>query len=235
MEERLSAPWSPWEGVPLALTAFVAAFVVSILLTSALGGPGGATPVLTEIVFEGAIFGFTLGWVRLRYPSAVPALGLASRRPGRDTFVGGLVGVAVFFVAAVALLQLILFVFEALGRPPPSIQQLRFPLTPLNLSLGLFLVVVAAPFAEEVFFRGFLYGSLRARLGVWPALLASSAIFGVFHLAGGPILVPLLFLVGLAFALLYEWRRSLVASIAAHATFNAIGYALIVYDRVFAT
>ncbi|HWC33174.1 MAG TPA: type II CAAX endopeptidase family protein [Actinomycetota bacterium] len=235
MEERLRAPWSPWEAVPLALAAFTTAFVVAILLTAVLGGPGGPTAVLAEIAFEGAMFAFTLAWVRIRYPDDAPALGLGSRRPGRDAFVGAVVGLALFFAAAIVLLRGILFVFEALGIQPPTIQQIRFPLSPLNLALGLFLVVVAAPFAEEVFFRGFLYTSLRGRLGVWPAALVSSAIFGVFHVSGGPILVPLLFLVGLAFAFLYEWRRSLVASIAAHATFNAIGYTLIIYERLFST
>ena len=46
------------------------------------------------------------------------------------------------------------------------------------------LIVVAAPFSEEIFFRGFIFGGLRRRLSFPVAAVLSAAIFGLFHFTG---------------------------------------------------
>jgi membrane protease YdiL (CAAX protease family) len=50
----------------------------------------------------------------------------------------------------------------------------------------------------------------------------------VFHVI--PLLIPLMIFVGFGLAYIYERRGSLFASIAAHSTFNVIGYTLIVTE-----
>jgi len=45
----------------------------------------------------------------------------------------------------------------------------------------LFTAAVIAPVCEEIFFRGFLFNSLRGRMGTWGAALISSLIFGGLH------------------------------------------------------
>lgn len=40
---------------------------------------------------------------------------------------------------------------------------------------------LAAPIVEEMFFRGFLYRSLRNRMGVVPAALIIAIVFGLGH------------------------------------------------------
>jgi len=42
-------------------------------------------------------------------------------------------------------------------------------------------LVVLAPIAEELIFRGFLYGKLRMRLSAVPAIVIVSALFGFMH------------------------------------------------------
>lgn len=42
-------------------------------------------------------------------------------------------------------------------------------------------LVVLAPVAEEVLFRGYLYGKLRKYVPIWVAILATSALFGLVH------------------------------------------------------
>lgn len=42
-------------------------------------------------------------------------------------------------------------------------------------------LVIVAPIAEELIFRGWLYGKLRRRLSLVPAMLIVSVIFGVLH------------------------------------------------------
>lgn len=94
---------------------------------------------------------------------------------------------------------------EALGGP--------WPLTAL-------VAVIAAPAAEEVLFRGFLYGGLRTRLRRGGAAAFSALFFSLAH--GMPLAAPVLFLLGLALAAAYERHRSLLLPVAIHAFFNLI-------------
>ena len=42
-------------------------------------------------------------------------------------------------------------------------------------------LVIIAPVAEELIFRGWLYGKMRESLGVWLSILLVSALFGLVH------------------------------------------------------
>ena len=42
-------------------------------------------------------------------------------------------------------------------------------------------LVVLAPVCEEIIFRGWLYGKLRARMSALPAILITSLLFGIMH------------------------------------------------------
>ena len=86
------------------------------------------------------------------------------------------------------------------------------------------LVVGLAPFVEEFFFRGFFFGALRTRFGLWSAALINGLVFGAIHYSGPDtlsILPPLAFL-GLVFCLLYARTGSLYPAIALHAFNNAV-------------
>ncbi len=95
---------------------------------------------------------------------------------------------------------------------------------PARVYLGL-AAVVLAPVAEEVFFRGILYGSLKQlgfpRLALW----GSSAFFALIHLNMATF-IPLLFLAA-ACAFLYDRTQNLLAPIATHVIFNAANLALL--------
>jgi len=89
---------------------------------------------------------------------------------------------------------------------------------------GGFLVVVAAPLSEEIFFRGFMYGGLRRRLAPWSAALVSGLVFGMLHFTGGGTItvVPPLLVLGVLLALLYERTGSLWLPIILHAVNNGL-------------
>jgi membrane protease YdiL (CAAX protease family) len=91
-----------------------------------------------------------------------------------------------------------------------------------------FLVCVAAPIAEETFFRGFFFGALRNWRGVWPAAIITGLIFGAVHVGSYSVayLPPLAFL-GVALCLL-RWRTgSLYPCIALHAMNNGLAFGLL--------
>ena len=82
-----------------------------------------------------------------------------------------------------------------------------------------FLVVIGAPLAEEVFYRGLLLRSLRKRgLGTVAAVLISSAVFALSHFQA--IQLPALFVFGLVAAMLAVKTGRLGPSIWAHVGFN---------------
>jgi len=89
-----------------------------------------------------------------------------------------------------------------------------------------FLAVIVAPVAEEVLFRGYIYGVIRRYGGRVPALLTSSLLFAAIHvhlpsLLGLGILAVIL-------CLLYERTGSLWAPITMHAAFNASTIVLLI-------
>jgi membrane protease YdiL (CAAX protease family) len=85
------------------------------------------------------------------------------------------------------------------------------------------LVCVAAPIAEELFFRGFCFAALRRWIGVAGGAIATGVIFGLIHAgsADAVFLVPLAFL-GAALCLLYQRTGSLLPCIALHALNNSL-------------
>ena len=80
------------------------------------------------------------------------------------------------------------------------------------------LVGVAAPFAEELFFRGVLYGWLRARLGVFFGIGLSAALFSLAHMIAQSF-VPILIL-GVVLAIIFERSGSLWPGIMVHGIHN---------------
>ena len=86
------------------------------------------------------------------------------------------------------------------------------------------LAVLAAPVAEETFFRGFLFGGLVKRLGVFGAALASGLLFSLAH-AQPTTLIPFTF-VGMVLAWSYVYTGSLWTNIGAHLVFNLISFSV---------
>jgi uncharacterized protein len=69
----------------------------------------------------------------------------------------------------------------------------------LTLVLIFVRVFVLVPLAEELFFRGALYGWLRGHLSALPTILLTSVLFGFEHTAWGVPMPRLFFLMPLAF------------------------------------
>ena len=91
------------------------------------------------------------------------------------------------------------------------------------------LAVVIAPVAEEVAFRGYLYGVIKRYFGAVPALVLSGILFALIHL-NLPSFFPLLVL-GWVFALAYELSGSLLVPMTMHALFNALNLILALVEQ----
>jgi hypothetical protein len=88
------------------------------------------------------------------------------------------------------------------------------------LALLLAVAGLAAPAAEELFFRGFMQTRLRARLHPWPAIGVTALAFGLMHL--DPVHGAFALAVGLYLGWLTELAGSIRPAIAAHAANNLL-------------
>lgn len=92
--------------------------------------------------------------------------------------------------------------------------------------------------SEEAFFRGFIQHELRGALsgtrhGSAIALVASAALFGLAHFAGGWTYVMLAGVAGVGYGFAYQLTGGrLEASIAAHFTLNTAHFLLFTYPRI---
>jgi membrane protease YdiL (CAAX protease family) len=91
------------------------------------------------------------------------------------------------------------------------------------------LIVVAAPFSEEVFFRGFVFGGLRHRLPFWPAAIVAGTLFGLVHYTGVSSIgvLPQLAVLGLILCWIYERTGSIWPTIAVHVLNNLLAFIFI--------
>lgn len=161
-----------------------------------------------------------IGWARLadiawmmliisRCPRGWSRTGLA-RSGWTAGLVRGLIWSAGFGILAAigyALLHMAGFDPLRIIRPGPTA---LFPRPALLFLVG----ALIAPVAEEIYFRGLMYGYCR-RWGFWPALLLSTLVFIFLHgnTPGAPI--PQL-VGGLVFATAYEVEKSLLVPVLIH-------------------
>lgn len=99
-----------------------------------------------------------------------------------------------------------------------------------NIVITVILVGLIGPFAEEVFFRGFMLSGLVKRFGTARSLIISSLVFGVFHIDPGAI-VPT-FVLGLALGWVYLKTGSIWPAIFGHGLHNTIAVLIAKYADV---
>lgn len=214
-----------WESFILMLALYSAPSLIGVRRVSPETQPGlAALIILSGDLLQ--ILAVAYLWWRLRARGLTLAeIGLTTRHLGSDILIG-VMAATVITPAAVII-----------GAITQQVSQRYFPniappFHPLGLytatsgswevRLALFLAAaVGAPLVEETFFRGALFGALRRRFGRWPGILLSSAFFAILH----PQL-PLGFLpiaaIGAGFALLADWRQSLVPGMIAHGINNGL-------------
>lgn len=94
----------------------------------------------------------------------------------------------------------------------------------VSFAVGLLLYGVISPIAEEMLFRGILYGRCRRYLGVLPGILLSSILFAILH--GNLVQGIYAFLMGMLICGIYERYHSFFASVIFHAAANVTAFSL---------
>jgi membrane protease YdiL (CAAX protease family) len=87
-------------------------------------------------------------------------------------------------------------------------------------------IVITAPIAEELFFRGFVFAGLRRKMRVPAAALLSGFLFSMAHADPGLIL-PFT-LIGAVLAVVYERTGSIWTAMGVHFWFNFVSFVILV-------
>ena len=218
-----------WAPLAAMIAAFVVATLAYVLLAAGIeagggsvttGGPPGlvisATLVQDIALIAAAVF-FAQLWARGLTPASFGFTRVA---------IGPAAGWTVLCFIAFWVLTAVYISF--VGEPDQ--QELTRDLREEEslsalLAYGVLLAFVA-PVAEEVFFRGFVFGVLREKIGVVWGALATGLVFGLVHVAGSPVeTVGVLIILGTLLCALYVKTGSLLPCIALHAINNSISFA----------
>jgi len=214
--------WPPWLGFVTLLGVFVIANLGYALVLGISGADTDDPPAWVDLVgaliLQLTLIGAAVGVAGLFKPLHAWQFGL---RPTRFWSAIGWSALAMvgFFVFAI--------LWAALVNDPEqsTAEDLGAGESQLALVAAGVMFVIIAPVAEELFFRGFFYGSLRTRLPVIWAALISGIVFGAIHAPTGASAVPALIVLGVVFCLVREKTGSLYPCIAMHAFNNAFAYA----------
>lgn len=207
------------------MLANVTAAIVAAIIALATNSDDLRT-ALYILGFQGSLALWVIMWPKVRHGRGLDALGVRSEQLASDIRYGLSRGVLAWLVSALVIGSITIKIVDALSSSPvQEPNQLDFSGTP---SVGILIltaigVMVAAPIAEELFFRGFVFQSFRRSLALPVAIGISSVIFMLAHTPTF-IIFPSIFALAVALALMFEQRRSVISSMVAHSVFNTIGF-----------
>jgi membrane protease YdiL (CAAX protease family) len=169
-----------------------------------------------------------ISWLFVYRPRALAGLpSFPGREPLKAAALGVAWGVAAWVVSTV-LIGIVAVVLQQLGMEPEP-QAAERAIEMLNPVLVVLAIVVFAPIAEEVFFRGVVFNAWLREGGRRFAFIGSALLFAVIHVSLLS-LIPI-FALGLMLAWIYDRTGTLLAPIAMHATVNGISVALALLVR----
>ena len=150
--------------------------------------------------------------------------GIGLSRPKMLTgFMRGLIWSACFGIAAGILFMILI----AIGVNALEYLHSAKPLSWQHIVVFLIVGGVIGPIAEEIFFRGILYGFLR-QWGAVIAIIFSTLIFVFTHPTGGSIPVTQI-VGGIVFAIAYEKEQNIIVPITIHCLGNLAIFSLTIF------
>ena len=213
--------------IVLLMLAVIAASLASLsVVTDALALTKGRVPstygsLVVLTITQVAMLGVAALFVAA--PRALEGIRLLPQRRLLRSMGLGLVLAIPAWIGAQLVALIVARLLELVGlRPDEGVAEMAINLVdPVVLAIAL---VVVAPVAEEIFFRGIVYNAWLREYGPRRALIGSAVLFALIH-GSIFVLVPI-FGLGVALAVLYRSTGSLPAAMVMHAGFNGITLSL---------
>jgi membrane protease YdiL (CAAX protease family) len=220
-------PWTPGTTVRWLLGGLLLAIIVPPLLVAPFDPDlkGDGALLAAQAMFDGLLLFVALGvasdWKFRPLGRPLRLLGL---RPFRLSAIWIMLAtLVVYYIAAGLFASLVLKpdqedIGGELGVGNPSV---------VIAVAAVLMIVLLAPIAEELFFRGFVFAGLRTRWSLWPAAITSGLIFGSVHAPTGITTVVPLAVLGFALCWLYDRTGSLWPCVIAHMINNGLALAVV--------
>lgn len=132
------------------------------------------------------------------------------------------VGFIVFMIVAVILVAILQAIFPGVNWNESQDVGFSNLISSSDFVLAFISLVVVAPVAEELIFRGWLYGKLRAKIPAIPAMLVVSILFGIVH--GQWNVGVTVFVMSIAMCTLREITGTIWGGILIHILKNGIAF-----------
>ncbi len=217
-------PWAPFAAMLVTLGIAILGATIGTVVAQLAGVDVDAGDPPPGVTITGTFFqdgGLILSaWILARLTAGRPsAHDFGLRRVALGRAAAWLFGVWVAFFVFSGIWAAALSIEENDDLP----QELGADDSTTALVFVALLVCVAAPIAEELFFRGFCFTALRRWIGWVGGAIATGAIFGAIHAgsADAVFLVPLAVL-GALLCVLYHKTGSLLPCMVLHAFNNAL-------------
>jgi hypothetical protein len=215
----------------LALVAATAVQVPFVGDVGALLFGDGEMSVLAAVVLltstQAALL--LVSWLFVFRPNALAGLPHSLGRGAGAAVRAGLLWGVVAWFGSTLLLGVIVLLLQAIGIDPEP-QTAELAVANLDPWIVIPAVVILAPIAEEIFFRGVVFNAWLREGGRRWAFIGSSLLFAAIHLSLAS-LVPI-FALGLALAWVYDRTRNLLAPIVMHAVVNGVSVAFVLLSPI---
>jgi len=132
------------------------------------------------------------------------------------------VGFIVFMIVAVILVAILQSIFPGINWNESQDVGFSNLISSSDFVLAFISLVVVAPVAEELIFRGWLYDKLRAKIPAIPAMLVVSILFGIVH--GQWNVGVTVFVMSIAMCTLREITGTIWGGILIHILKNGIAF-----------
>ena len=214
------SPQNPWRMSDLVVFGVFFLFTVFLLNLTVIRFWGKDLTALTQVVLQSIMDGMLVGFIAflVKVVHRQPFLQTIHWFRNHQFSTGFLISLG----ATLAISVLIVSSFLPAGEPPP-IEKLLSSKSAVYV-FALF-GIGAAPFFEEVIFRGFLFKVLSDIKGAGTAVSVTAILFALLHLPqlwGSWAGVALIFVVGYVLSIV-RWRsNSLIPSFIIHTSYNAM-------------
>ncbi len=230
----LLVPWRLLDAAEVLVVLFVALVLVGLVsgpssryLSQAGGGPAARAGLMAGQYLVFILIGFLVMMrrVKARTGQELSVLGLRVVDRIGPLVYAGVAGYSIY------LLAIIVQGLTMHGTPLAQLEALQVGVklfrqqNAASIVIYVGLLGVVAPIAEELIFRGFVYGALRRYVPAFAAVGVSAIVFGLMHM-NSLALVQIVF-IGIVLAVLYERTRSLLPGIVCHGLNNILVFCLI--------
>jgi membrane protease YdiL (CAAX protease family) len=230
-DARPRSTWTWYEAIGVYLLALFLGGFAALPVFQAISSEDLAD-VVASLLVSVVIVGALLIWLQRFHPTWRRVIRFPERiwpeiRAGIGF--GLLLYPAIVFVVGIVVTEILQAVS---GKHVHAPEQVGTELSGIGVAITAVYAIVVAPAGEELFFRGILFRTIRDRHGFAAGAIASGFAFGLVHYVPSAwqdsvLLMSVMVFTGIALAWIHERRGNLLANIAAHATFNAVGLVLI--------